>query len=153
MSYCFSSSKMTLSKAFLWPTVCEWHRRFCGRQITSFPMTNRTRKWVTLYILWKAVSSHLFPWPTGSKWHCPFKRQSHQIFSYDQQLVSDISHILWKATLSHLILTNSEWATLHILWKSVSSCLFPSPTGSEWHTLWRAVSLYLFPWSTGSEYC
>jgi len=80
---------------------------------TSFPMTNR--EWVALYILWKAVSSNFshhkqevsdisyfvkssltfFLLTTGSEQHCTFcKRQCHHIFSYDQQLVSDIANFL-----------------------------------------------------------
>ena len=70
-------------------------------------MTNR--KWVTLHILWKVVSSHLFLWPTGSEWQCTScERQSHHTFSYDQQHVSDIAHFM-KGSL--------------ITW----------PTASEWH--------------------
>ena len=103
--------------------------------ITSFPMTNR--KWVTLYVLWKAGSSHLFPWPiaceqhyilqkafwphlflqpTGSEWHWAFcERQSHHIFSYDWQLVSDIAHVV-KGSLIHIFPTiNSQWVILHLL--------------------------------------
>ncbi len=30
-------------------------------------------------------------------------------------------------------MTNSEWVTLHISWKAVSSYLFLWPTASEWH--------------------
>ena len=87
--------KAIWSHVFLWPTASEWHCTFCETSlITCFPMTNR--KWVTLHILWKAVWSHLFQWPTGSEWHqCTFcERQSDHIFSYDQQLVSDIAHFL-----------------------------------------------------------
>ena len=99
-----------------------------GSLVTSFPMTNS--KWVTLHILWKAVSSHLFPWLTASEWHCTFcEGQSHHIFSYDQQLVSDIAHFVKYSFITSFPITNSMWVTLHILWKIH---LFLSPTGSEW---------------------
>ncbi len=64
-----------------------------------FPMTNS--EWVTFCILQKAVPSHLFLWPTGSKWHFTFgKSQSYYLF-------------LWP--------TACEWHKLHILWNTVSS--------------------------------
>ena len=109
--------------------------------VTSFPMTNR--QWVTLHILWKAVSSDLFLWSIDCQWHCTFcdrqshqifsynqqqvseitlcERQSDQIFSYDQQQVSDTAHCV-KSSLSRSfpIWTNSKWVTLQILWKTVS---------------------------------
>ena len=93
-------------------------------------MTNR--EWVTLHVLWKAVSSHPFLWPTVCGWNCTFvkgnlitsflmtnsmwvplhicKRQSCHMFSYDQQHVSDIAH-LWKAVSPHFFLwpTACEW--------------------------------------------
>ena len=96
--------KVVSSHLLLWPTVCEWHCIFCERQsphlflwptvgewhiarfvkgslIRSFPMTNR--KWVTLHILWKAVSSHLFLWPIGSEWHCSlWKAVSSDLFQW-----------------------------------------------------------------------
>ena len=160
----------------LWPTGSEWHCTFCERQshhifscdqqyvsdiahfvkgslITYFPMINSL--WVTLHILWKAVSSHLFLWPTacewhctfcerqsshlflwptGSEWHCTFcERQSHHIFSYDQQRVSDIAHFVKGSLITSLPMANREWVTLHILWKAVSSHLFLWPTVCEWH--------------------
>ena len=69
--------------------------------ITVFPMAKSL--WVTLCIPWKAVSSHLFVWPTGSEWHCKFcERQSCHIFC----------------------MANRQWVALHILWKAVTSCLF-----------------------------
>ena len=140
---------------FLWPTASEWHYTFCERQshcifsydqqgvsdiahfvkgslIASCPMTNSL--WVTLHILWKAVSLHLFLWPTASEWHCKFcERQSHCIFSYDQQLVSDIAHFVKGSLIASFPMTHSEWVTLHILWKAVSLHLLLWPTGSEWH--------------------
>ena len=98
-----------------------------GSLITSCPITKS--QWVTLHILWK-VSSHLFLWPIGSKWHCT--RQSHPIFSYD--------HRLWVVTL-------------HILWKSVSSHPFLWPTACEWHcTFCERQSPHLFLWPTACEW-
>ena len=105
--------KAVSSHLFLWPTGSEWNCTFCERQphhisydqqgvsdilhsmkcslITSFPMTSL---WVTLHILWKVVSSHLFLWPTVCEWHCAFcERQSHHIFSYDHSLCVTL-HIL-----------------------------------------------------------
>jgi len=66
--------------------------------------------------LWMAVSSDLFLWPTAGEWHWTFcERKSHlvlpqQVFSNDQQLVSDIVHFV-KGSLIQLFLwpTESEW--------------------------------------------
>ena len=103
-----------------------------GSLITSFPMTNR--EWVTFHILWKTVSSHLFLWVTACEWHCTFcERQSHHIFSYDQQPVSDIAYAETGSLIISFPMTNSLWVTLHILWKAVLSHLFLWPTGSEWN--------------------
>ena len=187
--------KAVSSYLFLWPTGGEWHCIFCERQshhifsydqqrvsdivyfvkgslITSFPMTNSG--WVTLHILWKAVSSHLSLWPTGGEWHCIFcERQSHHIFSYDQQWVSDIAHFVKGSLITSFPKTNSVWVTLHILWKAVSLHPFLWPTVCEWHfvkgslitsfpmtnsqwvklhILWKAASSYLFLWPTAGEW-
>ncbi len=128
-------------------------------------MTNSL--WVTLHNLWKAISSHLFLWPTACEWHCTFcERQSHHIFSYDQQGVSDISHSvkcrsflmnnsLWVTLHIHMVknslitpfpMTNREWVTLHNLWKAVSSPLFLWPTVCEWHCIFcERQSHHIFP--------
>ncbi len=88
-----------------------------GSLTISFPLTNR--EWVILHILWNALSSHLFLWPTACVWHSIFcERQSHHILSYNQQRVSDIAHFV-KGSFIFLWPTGSEW--LHILWKAVSS--------------------------------
>ena len=119
--------------------------------IKSFPRTNR--KWVTLDVLWKEDSSDIFLWPTGSEWHCTFfetwkpvsshpflwptacewhctfcERQSHHIFSCDQQGVSDIPHFV-KGSL----ITFFPWPTaceylcnffdLHSQHTSIHKCL------------------------------
>ncbi len=100
----------------LWVTlhICE------GSLMTSFPITNRL--WVTLHILWMAVSWYLFLWLTASEWHCTFcERQSHHIFSYDQQDVSDIAHFVKGCLITSFPITNSKWVTLHTLWNAVSS--------------------------------
>ena len=104
-----------------------------GCLIASFLMINR--EWVTLYIWAKAVTSHLFLWPTGSEWHCTFcERQSHHIFSYDQQFVSDIEHFVIYSLITSFPMTNSKWVTLHLLLKAVSLHPFLWPTASEqWH--------------------
>ena len=124
-----------------------------GSLITSFSMTNRkcvawhilwkavsshlflqltAGKWhCSLHILWKAASSHLFLWPTACEWHCTFcEMQSDDIFSYDQQQVSDIAHFV-KGSLITSFLINSKWVTLYILWKAVLSHLFSWPTASK----------------------
>ena len=161
---------------FLWPTGSEWHCTFCEGwshcifsydqqvvsdiehfvkgSLTSFPMANSL--WVTLHILWKAVSLHLFLWPTGSKWYCTFcerqshcifpydqqgvswhctfcERQSHCIISYDQQGVSDITHFVKGSLIASFPMTNRLWVTLHILWKAVSLHLSLWPIACEWH--------------------
>ena len=146
--------KSVWSHLFQWPTASGWHYTFCERQshhifsydqqqvsdiahfvkgslITSFPMTNR--EWVTLHILWKTVSSHLFLWPTACEWHCTVcERQSHHIFSYDQQEVSDTAHFVKGSPITYFPMTNSEWVTLHILWMAVSQYLCLSPTVCEY---------------------
>ena len=140
---------------FLWPTGSEWHCTFCEKQsyhifsyekqkvsdiahfvkaslITSLVMANR--QWVTLHILWKAVISHLFLWPTGSEWHWTFcEMQSHHIFSYKQQHVSDIARFVKHSLITCFAMINSKWVTLHILWKQLVSHLFLWPTVCEWH--------------------
>ena len=136
------------------PTGSEWHCTFCkrlsdhifsydqqyvsdishfmkGSLITSFPAN---RKWVRLHILWKAVWSHLFLWPTACEWYCTFcKRQCHHIFSYDQQLVSGIAHFV-KGTLIICIFPYDQQYVSDIS-HFVKGSLITSflPIGSEWH--------------------
>ena len=134
---------------FLLLTGCKWCWRFCGYHIFPYDQQGVSHiahcerqshqnlflwpisLWVTLDILWKAVSplflmtnrkwatlkmlgvwSYLSPWQTGSKWHC--KRQSDYAFSYDQQGVSDIWHVV-KGNFQYYIffMTNSLWVSLH----------------------------------------
>ena len=159
-------------------------------------MTNRG--WVTLHILWKAVPSHLFLWqtawsewhvifwmtvspllflwPTGSECHAIFcEGQLHHIFSYDQQMASDMAHFVKASLITSFPMTNSVWVTLHVLWGAVSSHFFLWPTASEWHShfvkgsfitpfpltnrqwvtlhiVWKAVSSHLSPWPTASKW-
>ena len=125
--------KAVSSQLFLWPTVCEWHCKFCEKQFHHIFVYNQQevsviahvvkgnliisvckmhRKWVIVHILWKAGSLHLFPWWTESEWHCTFcEMQSHYLFSYDQQQVSNIAHF--------------------VKGKFITS--FPTTTGSECH--------------------
>ena len=156
-----------LAHLCLWPTASEWHCTFCERQsdhifsydqqvvsdiahfvkeglITSFPMTNS--QWVTLHILWKAVWSHLFLWPTASEWHCTFcERQSDHIFSYDQQQVSNIVHFMRDSLITSFSMTNSKWVTVKIFLKAVSSHLFLWPPVCEWHcTFCKRQSHHIF---------
>ncbi len=123
-----------------------------GSFITSFPTTNS--KWVTLHILWKSVSSHLFLWPIASEWHFTFVKLSFIFYDqqgvsdstahfgkaisshlfYDQQSVSNIRHVMQGNLITSFPMANRLWVTLDILWKSVSSHLFLWPTASsEWH--------------------
>ena len=136
-------------------------------------MTNRL--WVTLHILWKAASSHLSLWPIGSEWHCTFcERQSHHIFSYDLQRVSDIAHFVKGISITSFPMTNRKWVTLHMQSHHIFSydqqrvsdiahfvkgsliTSFPmTNSGCKWHFahLWKAVSWHLLLWPTASECC
>ena len=184
------------SHIFLWPTASEWYYTICeGSLITAFPLTGSewhctfceskshpmiNSEWGTLDILWQAVSSHLFLWPTAGGWHCTFcEMQSNHIFSYDQQLVRDIAQFVkgnlitsfpmtnrqW-ALMLHIFLegsliksfpmTNRKWVTLHILWKAVSSHLFLYQQWvSDMGCFWNAVSshLFLWHWTVGGWHC
>ena len=139
-------------------TGSKWHCTFCERQshqilsydqqevsdiahfvkgslIRSYLMTWTNRKWVTLHILWTAVSSHHFLGPTGCEWHCTIceSLQPHHIFSYGQQQVSDIEHFVKGNLITSFPMTNSMWVTaLHILWGSLITS-FLWPTVCEWH--------------------
>ena len=135
------------SYLLLWLTGSEWHCMFVkGCLITSFSMTNSES--VTLHVLWKAFSSHLSLWATASECHCTLcEWQSHHIFFYDQKVVSDIAHCF---LITSFPMTNSEWVTLHILWKALLSHLFL--TNSEWVTLQILWKAHLFLWSTECEW-
>ena len=139
--------KTVWSHLFLWPE-CQWHCTCCeGNLITSIHMSNR--KWVTLHMLWNTVSSHLSPWPTGSEWHWTFVKGCHILWPTasewhwtffiitfppsDQQNVSNFAPVVKGSLITPCPVTNSEWVTLHILWKAVLSHLFQQPTESEWH--------------------
>ena len=97
-------------------------------------MTNSL--WVTLHILQKAVSSHLFPCPTASEQCCKFcERLPHCILPYYQQLVrNSIAHFVKGSLITLFPMTNRLWVILHFLWKpTVLSHLFQWPTASESH--------------------
>ncbi len=85
-----------------------------GSLITSFPMTNSL--WVTLHILWKAVSSHPFLWPTACE---------------------DIAHFVNGPSLitsfQPITGTNSLWVTLHFCGRQSHHNLFLWPLEGEWH--------------------
>ena len=94
---------------FLWQTASEWHCTFCEKAVSWHLFLWPTASWVMLHILWKAVSWHLSS--TDCEWHSTFcERQSHDIFSCDQQTVSDIPHFV-KTVSWHLFLsqTDCEW--------------------------------------------
>ena len=107
-----------------------------GSLITSFPITNR--EWVTLHILWKAVSSYHQQQVSD---FAHFVKQSHHIFSYDQQRVSDLAHSVNSILITSFPMTNRLWVTWHILWNAVSSHLFLLLTESEWHCTFVKCSL------------
>jgi len=136
-------------------------------------MTNRM--WVTLHILWKAVSSldissyteqivselHIvwkavssFLQPTGCEWCCPCcEGESHHTLYYDWQEVNNIAHFVKGSLITSYLMTNRKWVTLHILWKAIPSHLFLWPTAGECIShLWIAVSIPLFLWQTGCEW-
>ena len=89
---------------------------FCGRHPDLDHILSCDKSWwVMLHIFWRQschILSHLvlldqFVSDIGNF----SERQSHHIVSFDQQLVSDISHFLWKAISPHLVLwpTEGEW--------------------------------------------
>ena len=144
-----------------------------GSIIASFPMTNSLWAWVTLHIVCKSVSFHLSLWPTASEWHCTlFERQSHFIFSYDEQKVSDIAHWVKGSLIASFLMTNSKWGHCTFCERQ-SHCIFSYdqqyvsdiahfvkgshgliayflwPTGSEWHCTFcerRSQSHCIFPY-------
>ncbi len=84
------------------------------------------------------------------------ERKTHQIFSYDQQPVSDIAYVVKDSLIRAFPMSKSLWVTLHILWKADSSDIFLWPTGSEWHCTffetWKPVSSHPFLWPTACEW-
>jgi len=138
-----------------------------GCILTYFPITDS--EWVTLHILWMAVSSHLFPLPTAGECHSTFcERQSHdshRILSYHQQpvsviahfvngsfityfpihqqLVSGIAHFVKGSLITSFPITNRLWVTLHILWKAPVS-FYHQQDVSDIEHLWKVVSSHLF---------
>ena len=105
------------------------------------------RKWVTLNILWKVVSLHLFLWPTGSEWHCIFYEGSpiaSFLMTNRQWVTLHTSHLVNGSLIVSLSMTNRKWVTLHILWKAVSSHLSQEVSNiGTLHILWKAIH-YIF---------
>ena len=118
------------SDLLLWPTASEWDdctfyetvssELFLYQQLVSeiahlwkaVSSHLSYSMWVTVHILWNTVSSHLFLWPTASEWDCTFcERQSHDshhIFSYNQQPVSEIAHFVKHYLIPSHPITNSK---------------------------------------------
>ena len=65
----------------------------------------------------------------------------HILSLFDWQHVSDITlKVLMEGSLiTSVPTTNREWVTLHILWKTDSSCPLTNREWVTWHILWRAV--------------
>ena len=144
-----SSHLMTNS---LWVILC-----ILWKVVSSMTLN---REWVTWHwIVWMAVSSHdilFFLWQTGSEWHCIFcERQLHYIFSYDQQIVSDVQHFVNDSLITSFSNTNSLWVTSQILWKAVSSHIILWLTGSGWYCTfcerqsWHDI--YSYDWQSVSD--
>ena len=141
MSCWFSGSKDELIKISLWPTVCEWLCKHFWKAVICilsydwqgvsyieegsliFLMINR--EWVTLHILWKAVSLHGFLWPIGCEWHCIFvKGGLIACFPMTNRMWVTL-YILCKAVSSHLFLMmNSQWVTMHFCERHDSHHIF-----------------------------
>ena len=130
--------KAVSSHLFLWPTASEYIACFVkGSLTTSFSMTNSW--WVTLHtILWKIVSWHLCKWLTASEWHCTFwERDSHQIFSDDQQQVSDIAHFVQGSLIVFSYEQQDVSDITHFVKHGLTTGTFLWPPASECHcTSW-----------------
>ncbi len=117
-----------------------------GSLMTSFLMTNRL--WVTLHIVWKAVSSHIFLQPTGCEWHqISCERLSHHIFSYNQQGVCHIADFVDSSLTTSLPITDSMWVPLHIFWKAVWGHLFLWPIAGECYCIlcqWQSHHIFSY---------
>ena len=78
-------------------------------------------------------SPHIhFSWPTGCEWHCTFcdERQSHHIFYYDQQLVSDSAHVVKGSLITFFLLpTASEFHDTFC----ERDHIFTTLVACEWH--------------------
>ena len=115
--------KTVLSHPSLQPAPCELHCNILWKSvpwvITSSLITNR--EWETLHILWKGVSSS---------------------FSYDQQRVSDITHLVEGNLITLFPMTNSLWVALYIWWKAFSPHFFLWPTACEWHCRFSLITYF-----------
>ncbi len=85
----------------------------------SYPITNS--KWVTWYICWKAISSHILPWSTASEWQNTFLNGYLTIYPP---------------------VTNSLWVTLQFLKGSLNICSLWL-TDCEWHLNFLKDSYYI----------
>ena len=100
---------MVSSHLFLWQTACEWHLwKAVSWHIFLWPTESECH----CTFLWMTVSPNVSPWPTGSKWHCTFcEGQSHHVFSYDQQIVSDVAHFVEGSLITCFLITIRQWVT------------------------------------------
>jgi hypothetical protein len=89
-----------------------------GSLITSVSIINR--EWVTLHIVWKAVSSHLLLWPTVCEWQYTFwEAVASHLFIWPTE--SEWDHSVKGSCITSFPMINSLWVTLHILSHVVSS--------------------------------
>ena len=134
----------------------EWvtlHDFVKGDLITSFPMINR--ELVTLHILWKAVWSHLFIWPTACEWHFTFwwkaVTSEHLFLMSNRKWVVTLNK---GSLITSFPLTNRKWVALHTFVKGSTSFCMSDRLWVAFHILWKAVWSHLFIWPTASEwYC
>ena len=93
------------SHLILWPTDGEWHCHLLSASQSDHMTT--ASKWQAPSC--QAVSWYVTLWLTGSEWHYS-SRQSHDMWSYDQQGVSDF--LPGTLIISHPTVTNSLWVTV-----------------------------------------
>ena len=99
-------------------------------------------EWHSMYILRKAVSSHLFLWLTVCEWHYPFCESSLITSCPMANRMWVILHIIFceGSLITSFPITNSQWVILHTPWKAFSSHIFLWPTASEWHCTFCVTS-------------
>jgi hypothetical protein len=125
-------SHISLSNFSLWVTL-----HILSKSVMLITSSMINSKWVTLHILWMAFSSHLFLLPTASKWH--LEKLSHYIFSYDQQVVSDIAHFVEGSLMRS---TASEWYCSERQSHDIFS--YDQKQVSDNAHLWKAVTWHHF---------
>ena len=106
-------------------------------------------------ILWKAVSwSSLTTNRKWVTWHCTFcETQFYPIVSFDQQLVSDISHFVKGHRMTCFLVINSKWVTLDICERQSRHIFsYDQQSVSDIALLWKAVSPHLSLWPTACEW-